>query len=65
MDIDTLLSEIELDPENQDEILALSSIFESDFKITREGQSITGGLEITYSGFKIIFQFLKEISKNL
>ena len=51
MDIDTLLSEIELDPENQDEILALSSIFESDFKITREGQSIIGGLEKTYSGF--------------
>ena len=51
MDIDTILSEIELDPDNQDEILALSSIFESDFEITSDGQSITGGLEISFIGF--------------
>ena len=49
MEIDSLLAELELEPDDQDEILALSSIFEENCSAIKNGDNLTLNLQINTS----------------
>ena len=49
MEIDSLLAELELEPDDQDEILALSSIFEENCSALKSGDNLTLNLQINPS----------------